>query len=538
MPIKDVFETAGAASSPTSGVAEVGEVSFLADMTAGSKSTTGAFTVYAADGTTVKASGQITTTGTLTGNWTVEWNTSYGIRVTGVEKGGGAAGTVMVALNVPSATWDSVTWGEDDIVAQIVYGASAAPTSGAIYYGVAPAGSTTLETNDGRAFVATATAGTVAWTTNRYGNVDSDPVVSLGSSAIPSSLVYYQELRALGNRIKLGASDYVDPTTWQSTAWDGYGIGRMLITVEDDPAVERYAAAGGYAVILAAKNDDAANASSSTLQKVKFYNRSYSDETAVAAGGPTRLVDIDFTTDITDLTLTMNGGDTNLRNAADDATKAVVGAYDRVGTPTATVAITAANGGAKITSQGSAVEADMYTKLVAATEGMEFSDPSKIYMVSCRMSGQSLATDSDTAGVWISPNADFNDVNGSWGGQQYRQGAGSFRLRGIRYLAGGFGIGSDVDDDATVQDTMVVTFVLYKGRLADVFITEGSTIPSGYPTTGASLFKMDGGADAVAVDQTFNLYSTTLYVHGQLYTTAAADSVTVIERITVDEWSL
>jgi len=304
-----------------------------------------------------------------------------------------------------------------------------------------------------------------------------------------------------------------------ATSWSGSGLGAYTPSggADGDAGVLALDATIGGVVVATALHD---------------YSR------AAATGGASRIVDIDFTADITDLALTMNGGDTNLRNAADDATKAVVGAYDRVGTPTATIAITAANGGAKITSQGSAVEADMYTKLVAATEGMDFSDPSKVYMISCRMSGQSLATDGDTIGVWISPNADFNNVNGSWGGQQYRQTSSSFRLRGIRYLGGGFGIGSDVDDDATVQDTCVHTFVLYKGRLADVYITEGSTIPSGFPTTGASLFKMDGGADAVAVEQTFNIYSTNLYVHGQVYTSAASDSASVIERITVDEWSL
>ncbi|MDF1699549.1 MAG: hypothetical protein P1V36_00115 [Planctomycetota bacterium] len=304
-----------------------------------------------------------------------------------------------------------------------------------------------------------------------------------------------------------------------SKAWSGSGLGAYTPSggADGDAGVLALDATIGGVVVATALHD---------------YSR------AAAAGGASRLVDIDFTADITDLALTMNGGDTNLRNAADDATKAVVGAYDRVGTPTATVAITAANGGGKITSQGSAVEADMYTKMVAATEGLDFSDPSKVYMISCRVSGQSLATNGDTAGVWISPNADFNNVNGSWGGQQYRQGAGSFRLRGIRYIAGGFGIGSDLDNDATVQDTCVHTFVLYKGRIADVYITEGSTIPTEVPTPGAALFKMDGGSDAVAVEQTYNLFSTNLYVHGQLYTSAATDSEMVIERITVDEWSL
>ena len=267
--VTTVFMEAVAASLAT----EIGEVSFLADMTAGSATSTGNVTIYEADGTTPKATMEITTSGSLAATWTVEWSTSYGVRIVGVEKTGGSSGTVICAITPASSVFSSADWSTDDVVAQLVYGASAAPTEGAVWYGAAPYGSLALTVNDGRDFKVTVTSSTASWLTERWGNVDSDTVVSLGSSAVPSSCVYFQEIRALGNRIKLGATDYIAPADWYSTAWDGYGIGAMLITVEDDPAIERYAAAGGYTLILATNNNDAANACSTTLRKAKFWRR-------------------------------------------------------------------------------------------------------------------------------------------------------------------------------------------------------------------------------------------------------------------------
>ena len=261
----------GSGGGGSASATEMGEISFLADMTAGSKTTTGAFTIYEADGTTPKATGQITTSGTLTASWTVEWNTSYGIRITGVAKGGGSSGSVIVALTPASSVFAGVDWATDDIVAQSVYGAGSIPTSGAIWYAMTPYGSLSLTVNDGRAIKATNTAGTMSWTTERWGNYSTATVAALGTTAIPSSAVYHQELRALGNRIKIGASDYIDPGSWRTTAWDGAGIGRMAIAADDDPEVERYAAAGGFTLILAANNNDAANPCSTTLQKAKFW---------------------------------------------------------------------------------------------------------------------------------------------------------------------------------------------------------------------------------------------------------------------------
>ena len=265
--LHDYSRAAASGASAT----EMGEVSFLADMTAGSKTTTGSFTIYEADGTTPKATGEITTSGTLIANWVVEWDTSYGIRIRDVKKGGGSSGSVIVALTPASSVFAGIDWATDDIVAQAVYGASAAPTSGAVWYGMAPGGSLSLVVNDGRAIKATNTAGTMSWTTERWGNYNSATVAALGTTAIPSSAVYHQELRALTNRIKVGATDYVGPGSWRTTAWDGVGIGRMAIAADDDPATERYAASGGFTLILATNNNDAANACSTTLQKAKFW---------------------------------------------------------------------------------------------------------------------------------------------------------------------------------------------------------------------------------------------------------------------------
>ena len=286
------YSRAAAGGGGGDAATEIGELSLLTDMTAGSKSSTGSFNIYEADGTTLKATGEITTSGSLSATWYVEWDTSYGIRAVDVKKAGGSSGSVIVAITPASSVFASADWSTDDVVAQLVYGASSAATDGAVWYGVAPYGSLALTVNDGRSIKATSTSGTVAWTGERWGNYDSDTITSLGSTAIPSSLVYFQELRALQNRVKVGASDYIDPTAWASTSWDGRSIGEMLVAVDDDPATERYAASGGYTIILAANNNDAANPSSSTFQKAKFWARNVAPETVVS--GLSAILNIDW----------------------------------------------------------------------------------------------------------------------------------------------------------------------------------------------------------------------------------------------------
>ena len=305
-----------------------------------------------------------------------------------------------------------------------------------------------------------------------------------------------------------------------ATSWSGSGLGA-------------YTPSGG------ADGDAGVLALDATIGGVVVATALHDYARAAAAGGATRLYDVDFTTDITDLTLTVGGGDTTLYEADGTTAKATVGAWARVGSPSvSTAAITAANGGGKVQNAGINTSTDLYTRITAASIGADFTDPSKVYMVSIRVSGQSLVGADATCGMWVSPAQDFSTNNGSWGGQQYRVSGTSYRLRGIRYLAGGFGVGSSLDDDTSARDTVVVTCILYRGRLADVYITEGSTIPAGFPTTGASLFLSRGGADAVAIDATMALFGADLYVSAELYTNSGSTSEGVVERITVDEWSL
>ncbi|MCH9839208.1 hypothetical protein K0U83_26335, partial [bacterium] len=265
----------------------------------------------------------------------------------------------------------------------------------------------------------------------------------------------------------------------------------------------------------------------------------YSRAAAGAGGGPTRIADIDSTSDITDLTLTVGGGDTTLYEADGTTPKATVGAWNRAGSPsTSTAAITAAGGGGVVTNGGTVSATDLYARISAAGIGADFSDPSRVYMVSVLVSQQALTGTDATVGMWISPSQNFGASNGSFGGQQYRASGSSFRFRGIRYLAGGFGVGGDLATNASAEATTVCTLVLYRGRLADIYITEGGIIPATFPVPGASVFRSTGGADAVAIDATMPLYSSDLYVTVEVFTGSSNVSTARIERITVDEWDL
>ncbi len=304
-----------------------------------------------------------------------------------------------------------------------------------------------------------------------------------------------------------------------STSWSGSGLGAWTPSADadGDAGVLALDATIGGVVVATALHD---------------YSR------AAAGAGPTRIADIDYTADITDLTLTVGGGDTTLYAADGTTSKAVVGAWNRAGSPsTSTAAITAAGGGGVITNGGPVSTTDLYARISAAGIGADFSDPSRIYMVSVLVSQQTLAAKDDTVGVWISPAQSFGSANGSFGGQQYSSGF-DFRFRGIRYLAGGFGVGGDLSTNASAEATTVCTLVLYRGRLADIYITEGGTIPATFPVPGASVFRSTGGADAVAIDATMPLYASDLYVTVEVYTGSGSVSTARIERITVDEWDL
>lgn len=243
------------------------------DVTTGSRTTTGSQTIYAGDGTTPIGTFEATTSGTLSA-WSADWSNADGLKLSGVAKGGGSSGTAIIAFNPPAGWLSGVDFSNDILVAEIIYEGNALPGDGSIWFGAAPYGSLALAVNDGRDFKVTRTAGAYSWLTERWGNYDSDAVASLGTTAVNTDVLFHMELNGgLRTMLKQARSSFVAPASWRSFAWDGRGIGAMLVAVDDDPATERYAAAGGFAFVVAVNNNDAANPGASAIRGIRVWKK-------------------------------------------------------------------------------------------------------------------------------------------------------------------------------------------------------------------------------------------------------------------------
>jgi len=214
----------------------------------------------------------------------------------------------------------------------------------------------------------------------------------------------------------------------------------------------------------------------------------------------TSLADIDLSDgDITDVTLTLGAGDTNIRNSADDATRVVGGYADTVGTSTGSCVASTANAGVELSNSASGTEATSYLKLDAATYGQDFSALKKDCMVSVRVRSAAIGTSNDdTVGIWLSSGSNQRTAALAFGVQQYRSG-GQYHFRAMRLEGGSFFIGSAIRSDAAVVTDYVVTFVVKRGRICDAYVTLGTGIPTAIPTPGASVLVDEQGTSLVAI---------------------------------------
>jgi hypothetical protein len=262
-------------------------------------------------------------------------------------------------------------------------------------------------------------------------------------------------------------------------------------------------------------------------------------DVAGAAATFTTIAEVNFTTDITDLALVKGGGDTTLYEADGSTAKAVVGYLDGTGTSTSTCVISGANGGAKITSGGTADGADMYVRFTASGDGFDFTDHSRIYKVDAVFSGITLSVNNNTLGVWISRDPDFRSYDGTANFQHYRKTSGSYPVRGLRRF-GGQTAGADQPGTppTSARTTASVTFMISRGRISHAFFTESSSYQSGYPTASGTVFESDMGTDAVAMEAGMDLFAANLYVGFEIYTSSGTQDVAVLQKVRVQEINL
>ena len=237
--------------------------------------------------------------------------------------------------------------------------------------------------------------------------------------------------------------------------------------------------------------------------------------------------DIDLSDgDITDLNLTKGAGNTNIRNSADTETRVVAGYLDTVNTSNGTCVASTANAGIRLSNSQNNSEAAQYWLLDAATYGQDMSALDKTYLLNVRVRNASIGSSTnDTIGIWCSSTGNFRSAGLAFGIQQYRSGS-NFIFRGIRAESGTQYVGSSLQSSASVQTDYVCTFVIYRGRLADSFVTLGTTMPTEIPTAGGSVLHTPQGVSTVAIDTGPSAF-TDVYAMMQVYSGGGSSAATI-----------
>jgi hypothetical protein len=307
-----------------------------------------------------------------------------------------------------------------------------------------------------------------------------------------------------------------------STSWSGSGLGAYTPSggADGDAGVLALDATIGGVVVATALHD---------------YTRA-----AAGAASWSTIHTVDFTSDITDLTLTKGAGDTNLRNAADDATKAVVGYADRTPTTTSTAVITAAAGKFLLTSDSggaSTKSAFTYTELTESGTGVDWSDRSKSYAIDIVVSSLDWGSNGDV--IFIGLGTSASGINsGTWFGVRLdRDGGTDFVDAGRRYVGSGEN-GADQNASASAITDRAIRIIVSGGVIADVYWQAGTTPLEGFPTPSGSVFKSFEGGRAISMEASpETTLGATFYVIAEALSTSGSNVVVGIEQIRVQEFA-
>lgn len=267
----------------------------------------------------------------------------------------------------------------------------------------------------------------------------------------------------------------------------------------------------------------------------------FTEQTAYGGGAASwsDIHTIDFTSDITDLTLTKGGGDTNLRNAADTETKAVVGYADRVATTVSSAVITAAAGKFLLTSNSgsAAVEAAYtYVKMTEADTGVDWDDGSKVYAIDVILSGMGLGSTNDAHFIGIG--TDSAGINaGSWIGFRADYDGANYDQAGRRYFGSGEN-GAAQNSDAAEPVSYAVRLIIHRGVVSEVWWQEGTTRLTGFPTASASVFKSFLGNRALGIEASpETTLGATFYLINECLTRQANNSTLGVEAVYIQEYA-
>jgi hypothetical protein len=360
-----------------------------------------------------------------------------------------------------------------------------------------------------------------------------------------------------GSTVTSGGDSIVEPpaSTFEAVASGGSPAAKTFAAFTDtDSTINNYAATvvnavgsttvsgsglGPYTLSGSTDGDsftlklDARNASNEVLATAV-----HAVDVAAAGGAAwSTVAEVDFSTDITDLTLTIGGGDTTLYEADGTTVKATVGAVQRVSAPnTATARITAADGGFLIRAQKNATSAtDGYVKFTSTD--VDFTDLTKIYAIDAVVTSTSFGANADKFAAGLS-NATTIVGDDSHMLQQQRVSASSFNVRSIRTIGASSTVGSGQDSQTSAY-TYTVRIIIWANTVVQAWSARQSSYLSAFPSAGGVVSQFEMGTPGVAVDSAPGIYGTPFYIGFEALTggNSGGDTSAVVTKVRLQEYA-
>mgnify|MGYP003110522452 FL=1 len=317
----------------------------------------------------------------------------------------------------------------------------------------------------------------------------------------------------------------VTTNTTGSTSWSGSGLGAYTAS----------SSAGDAGTLSLNAKDSDGNV---VATAVHTYSRA-----AASTGGPawSTIHEIDFTSDITDLTLTKGGGDTNLLEADGSTVKAVVGYADRISTTTSSAVITSSAGKFLLTSNsgGSSTRSSyVYVKLTESGTGVDWDDGSKVFAIDLVITGHDMLSNGDVVFFAIGTNSAGIGANSNFGIRSDRDSATDYNQAGRRYFNATATNGSQQNSDTSVPGSLAVRIIVTRGVIVDAYWQEGTSRLVGFPTAGSGVFRSLLGNPGIGMEASpETVFGSTFYAFMDILTTSSNNGTAGLNSLRIQEYS-
>ena len=235
----------------------------------------------------------------------------------------------------------------------------------------------------------------------------------------------------------------------------------------------------------------------------------------VAGATWTTVHEVDFTTDITDLSVVKGAGDVTLYEADGSTVKATVGFANRTAGGGGSLAITAAAGGMLLTTTGGSGKAQFgYIKLTEAATGIDWDDGHR-YAVDFLL--DTLALGANTTFVLTGLGNNVGGINSGFNmvSRLQRVSATSYRQSARRRSNGASSVGAEQQTGTSAPTSIACRMIVHSGGdLLDLYWDEGTAYLSGVPvpTIGAALWRSKSGSSTIAIEDGYRFAGAATYL--------------------------